>query len=48
MVAVAYGCRAAGQPVFRMSAQRMLHFPVDDSSTFERPMLDSLDQGARW
>ena len=36
---------AAGRPVFRMSAQRMLHFPADDSSTFERPLLVSLDPG---
>lgn len=32
-----------GQPVFRMSADRMLHYPDDDSSEFVRPTLVSLD-----
>lgn len=35
----------AGNPVFRMSAERMLHYPDDDSSEFERPVLVSLDPG---
>ena len=34
-----------GQPVFRMSAERMLHFPVNDTSEFTRPLLVSLDPG---
>ena len=34
---------ATGQPVFRMSADRMLHYPDDDSSEFEKPLLVSLD-----
>lgn len=36
---------AQGQPVFRLSADRMLHFPDDDSSEYERPRLVSLDPG---
>lgn len=34
---------ATGQPVFRMSAKRMVHYPDDDSSEFETPLLVSLD-----
>lgn len=34
-----------GQPVFRMSADRMVHYPDDDSSEFTRPTLVSLDPG---
>jgi len=34
---------ATGQPVFRMSADRMQHFPDDDSSEFVNPVLVSLD-----
>lgn len=33
----------SGQPVFRMSADRMVHFPDDDSSEFQNPLLVSLD-----
>lgn len=36
---------AAGQPSFRMSADRLLHYPDDDSSEFQRPLLVSLDPG---
>lgn len=32
-----------GNPVFRVSASRMLHYPDDQSSDFERPVLVSLD-----
>ncbi|MCO5106835.1 MAG: LPS export ABC transporter periplasmic protein LptC [Burkholderiaceae bacterium] len=32
-----------GDPVFRVSATRMLHYPDDQSSTFESPVLVSLD-----
>lgn len=32
-----------GEPTFRMSAQRLTHFPDDDSSEFTRPVLISLD-----
>lgn len=32
-----------GDPVFRVSATRMLHYPDDQSSDFERPVLVSLD-----
>ena len=32
-----------GAPAFRMSADRMLHFPDDDSTEYERPVLISLD-----
>jgi len=34
---------AHGDPVFRVSATRMLHYPDDQSSDFERPVLVSLD-----
>jgi len=34
---------ASGEPVFRMSAQRMLHYPDDQSSAYDRPVLVSLD-----
>jgi lipopolysaccharide export system protein LptC len=34
---------AHGQPAFRMSAERMVHYPDDDSTAFERPVLVSLD-----
>lgn len=34
-----------GQPTFRMAAQRLEHFPVDDSSVFTLPTLVSLDPG---
>lgn len=34
---------AAGAPTFRMSAARLEHFPDDDSTEFERPVLVSLD-----
>lgn len=32
-----------GEPVFRVSAERMLHYPDDQSSTFDRPVMVSLD-----
>jgi lipopolysaccharide export system protein LptC len=32
-----------GEPVFRMSAARLVHFPDDDSSEFTSPVLVSLD-----
>ncbi|HPU50233.1 MAG TPA: LPS export ABC transporter periplasmic protein LptC [Burkholderiaceae bacterium] len=32
-----------GEPTFRMSAQRLLHFPDDDTSEFAKPVLISLD-----
>jgi len=34
---------ARGEPVFRMSAARLVHFPDDDSSEFVSPVLVSLD-----
>lgn len=34
---------AQGEPAFRMSAQRMVHYPDDDSTAYERPVLVSLD-----
>lgn len=34
---------AQGAPVFRMSARRMLHFPADQATTYEQPVLVSLD-----
>jgi lipopolysaccharide export system protein LptC len=34
---------AAGDPVYRVSADRMLHYPDDDSTEFLRPVLVSLD-----
>ncbi len=34
-----------GDPTFRMSAQRLEHFPNDDSSLITRPVLVSLDPG---
>ena len=34
-----------GEPTFRMSAQRLEHFPADDSSVVTRPVLVSLDPG---
>lgn len=34
---------ALGEPVFRMSADRVLHFPDDGSSTYEMPYLVSVD-----
>ena len=34
---------ANGDPVFRMSADSMQHFPIDGSSAFRRPLLVSLD-----
>lgn len=34
---------ARGQPVFRMSAQRMLHYPDDQSTAYDKPVLVSLD-----
>jgi len=34
---------ARGDPVFRMSAQRMLHYPDDQSSAYDKPVLVSLD-----
>lgn len=33
----------AGDPVYRVSADRMLHYPDDDSTEFLRPVLVSLD-----
>jgi lipopolysaccharide export system protein LptC len=36
---------ARGQPAFRMSARRMEHFPDDDTSEFQDPVLVSLDPG---
>ncbi len=35
---------ATGNPVFRMSADSMLHYPIDGSSAFTRPLLVSLDE----
>ncbi len=32
-----------GEPVFRMSADSMMHFPIDGSSEFRNPLLVSLD-----
>ncbi len=32
-----------GEPSFRMSADRMVHYPDDDTSEFTRPVLVSLD-----
>ena len=32
-----------GEPVFRISAERMLHFPDNDSTAYEMPVLVSLD-----
>lgn len=34
---------AAGAPTFRLSAQRLEHFPDDDTIEFRRPVLVSLD-----
>ncbi len=34
---------ATGEPVFRMSAERLVHFPDDDSSEFDAARLVSLD-----
>lgn len=34
---------ARGEPIYKMSADRMEHFPDDDSSEFARPHLVSLD-----
>lgn len=34
-----------GDPTFRMSAQRLEHYPADDSSVITRPVLVSLDPG---
>ncbi len=34
---------AQGEPTFRMSAQRLLHYPDDDTSEFSMPVLISLD-----
>lgn len=34
---------AQGAPAFRMSAQRMRHFPDDDSTEYEKPVLVSLE-----
>ncbi|MFP5404788.1 MAG: LPS export ABC transporter periplasmic protein LptC [Gammaproteobacteria bacterium] len=34
---------AHGDPAFRMSAQRMVHYPDDDSTAFDEPVLVSLD-----
>ena len=34
---------AHGAPAFRMSAQRMVHYPDDDSTAFDKPVVDSLD-----
>ncbi len=34
---------ADGEPVFRISADHMLHFPEDGSSTYEHPYLVSVD-----
>jgi lipopolysaccharide export system protein LptC len=34
---------AQGDPAFRLSAQRMVHYPDDDSTAYERPVLVSLD-----
>jgi len=32
-----------GQPAFRLSADRLLHYPHDQSSVFDRPVLASLE-----
>ena len=34
---------ASGEPVFRLSAERLVHFPDDDSSEMVQPRLASLD-----
>lgn len=34
---------AQGEPMFRMSAQRMFHYPDDDSTEYVKPHLVSLD-----
>ncbi len=34
---------AKGEPVFRLRADRMVHFPVDNHTEFVRPVLVSLD-----
>jgi lipopolysaccharide export system protein LptC len=34
---------AQGAPAFRISAERMLHFPDDQSTTYDMPVLVSLD-----
>jgi lipopolysaccharide export system protein LptC len=34
---------AKGEPVFRLSAARMVHFPVDNHTEFTQPVLVSLD-----
>jgi lipopolysaccharide export system protein LptC len=34
---------AAGAPTFRMSASRLKHYPDDDSTVYEQPVLVSLD-----
>lgn len=34
-----------GEPTFRMAAQRLEHFPADDSSVLTQPTLVSLDPG---
>ncbi len=36
---------AKGTPVFRLSAARMVHYPDDDSTEYEKPRLVSLDPG---
>lgn len=34
---------ARGEPVFRVSADRLLHYPDDQSSVYDKPVLVSLD-----
>lgn len=34
-----------GEPVYRMSADRLLHYPDDDTSEFHNPVLVSLEPG---
>ena len=34
-----------GEPSFRLEAQRLQHFPVDDATVFESPIVVSLDPG---
>lgn len=36
---------ARGDPVFRVSADRLLHYPDDQSSVYDKPVLVSLDPG---
>jgi lipopolysaccharide export system protein LptC len=37
------GMTALGEPSFRLEAQQLQHFPADDTSEFEEPVMVSLD-----